>query len=96
MTGGTITEFVDQLYYGQEVVFIYKGNKYFIQGWWSEARDSATMVLEEVLDGPFKGYLWEYHSDKMSVCAEAFLKAPIWEGKDFLQIESDVIWSDWS
>ena len=95
MIGGTITEFIDKIYYGQEIVFLYKGKKYFIQGWWSDDRTSATMVLEDVYEGPFTGYKWEYHSDKMRTCAEVFLSAPIWEGKDFPQIESDVSWIDW-
>ena len=90
-----VTEFIDQLYYGQEIVFIYQGRKYFIQGWWSDDRTEATMVLTEENDMPFTGYLWEYHSEKMSECAEAFLSAKIWEGNSFLQIQNDVIWSDW-
>lgn len=95
MIDGKMTEFLDQLYYGQEIVFLYKGRKYFIQGWWSEDKSVATMVLEEINDKPFSEYIWEYHADKMSKCAEAFLLAPIWDGKDFQKIEADVTWSDW-
>ena len=89
MIDGKLTEFIDQLYYGQEIVFLYRGIKYFIQGWWNDDRSIATMVLEKLNDEPFKGYLWEYQSDKMSNCAEAFLAAPIWGGMDFLKIEAD-------
>lgn len=95
MIDGNITEFIDQLYYGQEIVFIYKGKKYFIQGWWSEDKSETTMVLTEVNEKPFEGYIWEYHSDKMSDCAEAFLNAPIWDEKNFIQIQEDVTWGDW-
>ena len=95
MIDGTLSEFIDQLYYGQEIVFLYKGNKYFIQGWWSEDKKTTTLVLEEVNKNSSDGYIWEYHAAKMSICAEAFLSAPIWDGKDFLQIESEVTWSDW-
>ena len=95
MINGEMTEFVDKLFYGQEIVFMYKKTKYFIQGWWSDDKSAATMVLEELSDRPFSGYLWEYQADKMSKCAEAFLSAPIWNGKDFRQIENEVTWGDW-
>ncbi len=95
MIDGNITEFIDQLYYGQEIVFLYKEKKYFIQGWYDQDKKTATMVLEDVNEQQFNGYLWECHADKMDQCANAFLSAPIWDGKDFLQIESDVTWSDW-
>lgn len=94
MINGKFTEFIDQLYYGQELVFLFNEKKYFLQGWWNEDR-STTMVLEDVSDDALEGYLWEYHSDSMQKCAEAFLSAPIWGGKCFPQIESDVTWSDW-
>ncbi|MBO5513913.1 MAG: hypothetical protein J5961_04925 [Mogibacterium sp.] len=95
MIDGNITEFIDQLYYGQEIVFIYKEKKYFIQGWWNDARSETTMVLTEVSDHPFEGYMWEHHANKMPACAEAFLNAPLWDGKTFLQIQEDVTWGDW-
>lgn len=95
MINGNITEFIDQLYYGQELVFSYNNKKYFIQGWWSDDKTEATMVLTDESAEEFSGYLWEFHDTKMSVCAEAFLAAPIWDTKDFLQIEKDVTWTDW-
>ncbi|MBO4446136.1 MAG: hypothetical protein J5782_04240 [Clostridia bacterium] len=94
MIDGNITEFIDSLYYGQEIVFIFKDKKYFIQGWWSEDRKRTTMVLTDVNDNT-PGYLWKHEADSMIECAEAFLAAPIWDEKDFLQIQEDVIWSDW-
>ena len=95
MINGSVTDFIDQLYYGQELVFAYNGKKYFIQGWMNDDKSESTMVLTEVDSKPFAGYLWEYKSDNMRTCAEAFLTAPIWDDKDFLQIQESVIWSDW-
>lgn len=95
MIDGKLSEFIDQLYYGQEIVFLYNKRKYFIQGWWSADKSTTTMVLEDVSDGAPEGYLWEHHAENMRKCAEAFLSAPIWDGKVFLQIERDVTWSDW-
>lgn len=93
MINGSITEFIDKLYYGQELVFAYKKRKYFIQGWWKD--NVATMVLDDVSEPSEKDYIWEFHSDKMSDCAEAFLSAPIWDGENFIQIQEMVTWSDW-
>ena len=73
MIDGDITRFIDQLYYGQEIVFLYKGKKYFIQGWYDQDKKTATMVLEDVNEQQFTGYLWECHADKMDQCANAFL-----------------------
>ena len=95
MIDGNITEFIDQLYYGQEIVFSYKGRKYFIQGWWNDDKSETTMVLDDVTEEHEGDYIWEYHASKMSECAKAFLAAPIWDGRDFLQIEKDVLWTDW-
>ncbi|MDO5308120.1 MAG: hypothetical protein Q4G03_01285 [Planctomycetia bacterium] len=33
MLNGNVKEFVDNLYYGAEMYYIYREKKYFIQGW---------------------------------------------------------------
>ncbi|MBQ9046522.1 MAG: hypothetical protein IJ120_01365 [Solobacterium sp.] len=95
MIGGNYTEFIDLLTYGEELVFIYKEKKYFLQGWWNDDKTQATMVLTVVDDSDFNGYHWECHQDHMRKCAEAFLSEPLWGGKNFNQIQEDVIWTDW-
>ena len=67
--------------------------KYFIQGW--KEKETCIMVLDTVSENRFQGYLWQYQAKSMKDCADAFLSAPIWDGKDFLQIQDSVIWSDW-
>ena len=93
MKNGDIKEFLDLLYLGQELLFIFRGQKFFIQGWWKD--DKARMVLDNVSIEPFSGYVWEYDSKTMKECADAFLAAPIWDGKEFLQVESEVEWTEW-
>lgn len=95
MKNGSINDFIDGLYYGQEMVFVFRGKKYFIQGWWAEGREEATLVLTELVQEPFQSYLWEHHAARMSECAECFLRAPIWEGKCFTDVQEEVIWADW-
>ena len=48
MKNGNITDFLDHLYLGEEIVFEYEGKKYFIQGWWAEDKSGATIVLDFV------------------------------------------------
>lgn len=93
MKNGCITEFIDKLYYGEELVFTHKGVKYFLQGWTAE--EAATMVLDIAETSLFSGYIWKHEAPTIRACAEEFLKAQIWDGRDFLQIESDVEWADW-
>ncbi len=95
MIGGNYTEFVDLLSYGEELVFVFREKKYFLQGWWNDDNTQATMVLTAIERSTFDGYLWETHQDHMSKCADLFLSAPLWDGKDFNQIQDEVIWSDW-
>lgn len=92
MKNGNLTEFMDKLYYGEELEFEYLGKYYFLQGW-SEGNISK-MTLDAIDHSPFKKYTWECNCDSMRECAEAFIQAPIWEGKSFLQIENDVTWID--
>lgn len=92
MIHGTLTDFIDQLYYGQELWFLYKGEKYFLQGWTED--ENNTMVLSLVDGKPFTGYIWEDCETSMIACGEHFLKAPIWSGRTFLEIENDVEWVD--
>ena len=93
MKNGDISDFMDQLYYGGELVFEYDGTKYFLQGW--TENDLCTMTLDIVSQKEFKDYLWKHEAKTMKECAEEFLKTPLWNGKVFPQIQKDVLWSDW-
>ena len=46
-----------------------------------------------------KDFIWYYEQPRSEVTtigfnAEAFLSAPIWDGKTFREIEKDVYWTD--
>lgn len=92
MINGNITEFIDKLYYGEELLFEYQKETFFLQGWTKD--DLAQMVLDHQTDEPFEKYIWECSKPSMRECAEAFLNASIWGGKCFYQIEREVIWKD--
>ena len=94
MKNGDIKEFLYLLYLGQEIVFDFHGQKYFLEGW--SNKEESTMALDIVSsEEPFSGYAWEHRAKTMKECADAFLSAPIWEGKEFLQVESEIDWTDW-
>lgn len=93
MINGKLTEFMDKLYAGEEIEFEYDGRAYFLQGWTKED-NTCMMVLDAIDENPFKGYLWECESESMRNCADAFIKATIWKGKTFLQVEQEITWID--
>lgn len=92
MKNGNLNEFINGLYYGDEMLFVYDKTKYFIQGW--TQNDKCYMFLD-VPDKKQENYVWQYEAKTMKECAEAFLSEKIWEGKAFYEIEKDVMWSDW-
>ena len=93
MKNGNITEFMDKLYSGEELNFIYDGKEYFLQGW-TEEDGRSKMTLDVIEHKPFECYVWESEQNNIRNCADDFIKASIWEGKTFLQIEEEVFWLD--
>ncbi len=55
MINGNITEFLDKVYYGEELFFEYQGIDYFLQGWNKDGE--AVMVLDILNQAPFKEYM---------------------------------------
>ena len=93
MKGGELTDFLDRVYYGEELIFLYKDKKYFLQGWWSD--DGKTVEMELCIINENLEMIWHQKAMKMAVCAERFLSEKLWDGKDFLQAQEDMTWSDW-
>lgn len=49
MIDGNVNEFVDNLYYGSEMYFIFKGKKYFIRGWVKDSiREYAKISVNRI------------------------------------------------
>ena len=100
MIDGNVTEFVDNLYYGSEMYFIFRGKKYFIQGWVEDSvhylvldYDYESEVFESENPNCNK-YIWEYSSINPAECVQAFLDAPLWDGKKFYDVEGEMTWAD--
>ena len=98
MIDGNVNEFVDGLYYGDERWVLYKGVKYFIQGW--VKNDNFTLVMDQMDPEPPNPTpyvpLWTMTKpyDKRGEVVEAFLTAPLWGGRTFMQAEREMKWVD--
>lgn len=92
MINGDITEFVDKLYYGEELLFEYDGKEYFLQGW---TNPSEAIMVIDIQDGkPFKDYLWKCIKPSIRECAKEFLNSKLWSGKTFMEIQREVTWKE--
>lgn len=89
MKNGNVQEFVDHIYYGDELWFYYKGRKFFLEGWSDHNR--LDLCLFEMEDNGER-YIWK--GDASHYPVEAFLEATIWDGKAFWDAEQDMEWVD--
>lgn len=92
MINGNIDEFVDKLWGGEELIFIYNGHKYFSQGYCLE---DGAYVFEIQLWDPEIKVLWKISGEDNETSYEQFLKQPIFEGKTFWEIEKYIEWVDY-
>ncbi|MBP3816971.1 MAG: hypothetical protein J6H31_01595 [Butyrivibrio sp.] len=97
MIDGNVKEFVDNLYYGSEMYFVYKDKKYFIQGWVENEMHFLVLDYEKSNlpdDYTFKSYIWEHKAKDSNECVQAFLDAPLWDGKTFYEVEREITWTE--
>ena len=100
MIDGNVNEFVDNLYYGTEMYFVFREKKYFIQGWLKDGMHSLVLDYDYETelydpDNPeCNNYIWEYSSSDSSECVNAFLEAPLWDGKPFYEVEKEIKWAE--
>ena len=93
MINGDPHEFVDHLYSGQDTVYLFHGVKYWSQGYTDE--DKTVWHIEVFqYQPPSDDFSWEHTSDSVTDCMEAFLSAPIFDGKTFWEAESEIEWVD--
>ena len=82
--------FFEKLYGGEEIVFTVFGKKYFIQGYYKE----NAFHFELQLWVPEEKTLWKTSNSHMYDCVEEFLDAPLFDGKTFWDIETEMQWVD--
>lgn len=102
MINGDVIEFVDQIYTGLDLFFLYKKQKFFLEGITVEVpiEGKSTMELRNVhcllrLDPPLDHPVWEHiFPAGIGFPAEEFLKAKIWDGKSFWEVQEEMEWID--
>lgn len=92
MKNGELSDFIDGLNYGYEMLFLFDGIKYFIQGW---TKDNKCYMVLDIPEKTQSEYVWKYEAPTMRECADAFLSEKLWTNKNFYEIEKDVTWVDW-
>lgn len=90
MINGNVNEFISGLYYGDERVFLYKNEKFFIQGLKEERVYSLYLDRWEP---PSDDYIWRASSAK-DYPVDQFLEAKIFDGKSFWNVENEIEWID--
>ena len=95
MINGDPHDFIDTVYSGQDIVYLYHGIKYWYQGYLNPKTNLSHMEVFQY-NPPGDGYVWEYDSKSPSDDGlEAFLEAPIFDGKTFWEAESEIEWVDY-
>lgn len=92
MINGDINKFIEIMSYGGELVFLFDGKKYFLQGWSKGAKYHMALVTWEPWS---EGYLWKKSSKiSMQKLADEFVRAPLFDGKTFWEVEREIEWVD--
>ena len=91
MKGGNVNDFINTLSLGMELEFTYNGQTFLIEGDSDETGWSAGLVR---LDPPAEDYIWFAKGPTMLDLTEKFLKAEIFDDKNFWQVEKDIEWID--
>ena len=89
MIGGNVNEFIDTATTGQELTFVYKEQKFFLQG---NCENGVWTITLDRWEPPSDDYIWVATGDSMYDCTQAFLTAKVFGGKDFWQVEKDLVW----
>lgn len=94
MINGDPNEFIEGLYYGDERFYVYKGVKYFLQGYTENDQHVLELYAIEVHseDDEFHWSLCSGKHDPYPV--KGFEEAKIFDGKSFWEVEDEIEWVD--
>ena len=92
MIDGNVQEFVDTLSLGEEVIFEYRGQRLFAQGY-NLSRDRAVFRIDRWAPEPLET-VYECHDTSVSKCSERFLEEKFFDGRSFWEAEQEITWCD--
>ncbi len=93
MINGDVNDFLDGVYNLQEIVHVYNGKKYFLQGY-GGLKNHPCYTLELQLWEPECKIVWSCSHMSRLECREDYLQAPVYDGKTFWEVESEMEWVD--
>ena len=82
-------DFVDRVYYGDELAFVYKGVRHLLQGTYIDGYQKLYIFPFD--DG---GIDWEIKTIGDAFDSAGFQKAPIFDGRTFWEALDDIEWID--
>lgn len=91
MINGDYTEFINHIHYGDELWFVYKNEKYFLEGL---RKDGILMLFLFKMGTEGTQNDWIGKGTKENYPVDEFLEAKIFDGKSFREIQNDVEWVD--
>ena len=91
MINGDYSEFLDHLYFGDELYIEYQNDIFFIEGWYEEKKCIIQCTI--VSSNPLQ-LLYETSAKTMIECAHNFLEQPLFGGKKLQEIEQQAKWVD--
>ena len=92
MINGNTTEFIDKLWSGEELIYVYNNKKYFSQGY---VADNGENVFELQMWEPENKMLWQVIGKSNQDSYEEFIKTALFDGKTFWEVESEIEWVDY-
>lgn len=96
MIGGAPNRFLESVASGNNTVYIFRGITYWAQGWTIFKGFHYEIYQHEPYDPIISNQnMWEYDGLDSYDCMHAFEKAPIFDGKTFWEVESEIEWIDW-
>ena len=90
MRNGNIREFVDKLWDGEELIYIYNGKKYFSQGYVLENGQYGFELQQWEPEGKM---LWYVGGLDHQLSLDKFLEQPLFDGKNSGKLRQ--IWNGW-
>lgn len=92
MIGGNPNDFLDRIYSCQDTVFSFKGITYWFQGYTTDNGDVYMEIFQ--YQPPSDRDVWNHTSKTISECQKAFINTPLFDGKTFWEVESEITWLD--
>ena len=94
MVDGNARDFIEKLHY-EDHYAIYNGEKFFFNGCQTKILENGTKSVKlEVYNLTKNSTVLSVTKATATDCVDAFQDAPIWNGKTFWAVESEIKWVD--